>query len=91
MYTRMHFSSKRLKTEAHQAHDKGKATNAPFSLSNGSDKFGSSHVHLRDDCSHVINDIRLKGSMQPKENSERLKGDSNNKGKIASQIGKYGF
>jgi hypothetical protein len=91
MHTRMRFSSKRLKTEAHQVPDKGKSTTVPFSPSNDFDKSGSSHVHLRDDCSHVINEIRPKGSTHPKENSERLKGDSNNKGKIASQTGKYGF
>jgi hypothetical protein len=48
-------------------------------------------MHLRDDCSHVINEIRPKGSTHPKENSERSKGDTNNKGRIASQSGKYGF
>jgi hypothetical protein len=48
-------------------------------------------MHLRDDFSHVINEIRPKGSAQPKENSERSKGDSSNKGNIASQSGKYGF
>jgi hypothetical protein len=35
--------------------------------------------------------IKPKGSTQPKDNSEKLKGDINNKGKIASQSGKYGF
>jgi hypothetical protein len=55
------------------------------------DKSISSHMHLRDDCSLVINEIRPKGSTQLKENLERSKGDSNNKGKIASQSGKYGF
>jgi hypothetical protein len=84
-------ASKRLKTEAHHAPDKGKAIAAPSSPSNGSDKSVSSQMHLRDDCSHVINEIRPKGSAQPKENSERSKGDNNNKGKIASQSGKYGF
>jgi hypothetical protein len=39
----------------------------------------------------VIGEIRPKGSTQPKENSKRSKGDSNNKGKIASQSEKYGF
>jgi hypothetical protein len=48
-------------------------------------------MHLRDDFSHVINEIRPKGSTQPKENYEISKGDKNNKGKIASQSGKYGF
>jgi hypothetical protein len=50
-----------------------------------------SRMHLRDDCSYVIGEIRPKGSTQPKENSERSKGDSSDKGKIASQSGKYGF
>jgi hypothetical protein len=79
-----------LKTEAHHAPDKGKATAAPSSPFNGFDKSVSSRMHLRDDCSHVISEIRPKGSTQPKENSERSKGD-NNKGRIASQSGKYGF
>ena len=48
-------------------------------------------MHLRDDRSHVINEIRTKGLMQPKANSERSRGDNNNKGKITSQSGKYGF
>jgi hypothetical protein len=82
---------KRLKTEAHHALDKGKAIAAPSSPSNGSDKSVSSRMHLRDDCSHVINEIRPKGSAQPKENSGKSKGDNNNQGKIASQSGKYGF
>jgi hypothetical protein len=80
-----------LKTEAHHAPNKGKATVAPSSPSNGSDKSVSSQMHLRDDCSHVINTIRPKGSMQPKENSEKSKGDKNNQGNIASQSEKYGF
>jgi hypothetical protein len=82
---------KRLKTEAHHALDKGKATVAPSSPSNVSDKSMSSWMHLRDDFSHVINEIRPKGSSQPKGNSKKLKGDNNNKGKIASQSGKYDF
>jgi hypothetical protein len=48
-------------------------------------------MHLRDDCSHVINEIRPKGSMQPKANPKKSKGDNKNQGKIASQSGKYGF
>jgi hypothetical protein len=62
-------ASKRLKIEAHHALDKGKATATPSSPSNGSDKSMSSQMHLRDDCSHVINEIRPKGSVQPKENT----------------------
>jgi hypothetical protein len=55
-------ASKRLKTEAHHALDKGKATAAPSSPSNDSDKSMSFRMHLRDDCSHLINEIRPKGS-----------------------------
>jgi hypothetical protein len=82
---------KRLKTKAHHALDKGKANVAPSSPSNGSDKSMSSRMHLRDDCSHVISEIRPKGSAKPKENSGKSKGDNKNQGKIASQSGKYGF
>jgi hypothetical protein len=48
-------------------------------------------MHLRGDLSHAINEINPKVSAQPKANSERSKGDNNNKGNIASQSGKYGF
>jgi hypothetical protein len=82
---------KRLKTEAHHAPDKEKAIVAPSSPSNESEKSVSSYMHLRDDLSHVISDIRPKGSTQPKENSKRSKGDRSNKGKITSQGGKYEF
>jgi hypothetical protein len=64
---------KKVENEAHHTPDKGKATTSP-----------SSHMHLRDDRSHVINEVRPKVSTQPKTNSERLKCDRNNKGKIAS-------
>jgi hypothetical protein len=84
-------ASIRLKTEAQHAPDKGKDTAAPSSPSNGSKKSVSSRMHLRDIFSHVINKIRPKGSTQTKENSERSKGDNNNKGRIASRSGKYGF
>jgi hypothetical protein len=89
----IHYShaSKILKTEAQHAPDKGKYIFAPSSPSNGSDKSVSSRIHLRDNCAHVINKIRPKGSSQPKANSERSKGDNNNKGNIASHSGKYDF
>jgi hypothetical protein len=85
------YASKRLKTEAHHALDKGKSIIAPSSHSNGSDKSMSSRMHLRDNCSHVISKIRPKGSTQPKENSGKSKGDNNDQGRFASQTGKYGF
>jgi hypothetical protein len=79
MHTGMSYSNKRLKTEAHYTHDKGKATTTPSSPSNDSDKSLSSRMKLRDDFSHVINEISPKGSTQPKENSKSLKGYSSNK------------
>jgi hypothetical protein len=82
---------KRFKTKAHHAPDKGKTTTSPSSPSNGSDKSVSSRMHLRDGFSLVISDIRPKGSTQPKANSERSKGDNNNKGNITSQSGKNRF
>jgi hypothetical protein len=77
-------ASKRLKTKAHHALDKGKDIVAPSSPSNGSDKSMSSRMHLRNEFSHVISEIRTKGSTQPKANSRKLKGDNNNQGNIAS-------
>ena len=53
---------KRLKTKAHNAPDKGKVVVAPSSPSSDSTKSVSFHMHLRDDCSHVIIEIKLKGS-----------------------------
>jgi hypothetical protein len=77
-------ASKILKTEAHHALDKGKAIAAPSSPSIDSNKSVSSWMHLRDDCSHVINEIKPKGSAQPKENSGKSRGDSNNQGWVVS-------
>jgi hypothetical protein len=82
---------KRLKTEAHHAPNKGKVVASPSSPSNDSTKSVSSRMQLRDDFSHVISEIIPKGSTKPKANLEKSKRDSNNKGKIASQSGKYGF
>jgi hypothetical protein len=72
-------------------HDKEKVVSTPSSLSSDSSKFVSYLMHLRDELSHVISENKPKGSTQPKANSEKSKGDNNNKGKIASQSGKYGF
>ena len=59
---------KRLKTEAHHAPDKGKSNVSPSSPSNDSAKSMLSCMHMRDDFSHVISEIRPKGSTQPKAN-----------------------
>ena len=72
-------------------HDKGKVVATPSSPSSDSTKFVSSCMHLRDECSHVVSEIKPQGSTQPKANLGKSKGDSSNKGKIASQSGKYGF
>ena len=72
-------------------HDKVKVVVAPSSPSSDSAKSVSFCMHLRDNFSHVISDIKPKGYTQPKDNSENSKGDNNNKGKISSQSGKYGF
>jgi hypothetical protein len=85
------YTDKRLKTEARQAFDKGKAIVAPSSPSDDSDKYMSSMMYLRDDCSHVISEINPKGFAQLKENSGKSRGDNNNQGRVASQTGKYGF
>ena len=69
----------------------GKVISAPSSPSNDSDKSMSSRTHLRDDCSHVINEIKPKDSAHLKANSKKSRGDSNNQGKVASQTRKYGF
>jgi hypothetical protein len=73
-----------LKTKSHHSTDKEKVIVGPSSPSNDSTKSLSSHMHLRDDFSHVINDIRPKCSTQPKANSKKSKGDNIKKGKIAS-------
>jgi hypothetical protein len=72
-------------------HHKGKVVASPSSPSSDSTKIVSSCMHLRDDCSHFINEIKPQGSTQPKDNLGKSNGDNNNKGKIASQSGKYGF
>jgi hypothetical protein len=71
--------------------DKGKFVASPSSPSNDSSKSISSRMHLRDDCSHVISEIKPQGSNQPKANSRKSKGDNSDRRMIASQSGKYGF
>jgi hypothetical protein len=70
---------------------KGKDVASPSSPSNDSSKSVSSRMHLKDDCSHVINEIKPRGLNQPKVNSGKSKGDSSDRRRIASQSGKYGF
>jgi hypothetical protein len=71
--------------------DKGKFVASPSSPSSDSTKLVSSRMHLRDDFSHVISEIKPQGSTQAKDNFVKSKGDNSDKGRIASQSGKYGF
>jgi hypothetical protein len=73
-------TNKILNTEAHHACDKGKVIAPPSLPSNDSDKSVASQMHLRDDCSHVISEIKPKDSAQPKANSRKSRGDSSNQG-----------
>jgi hypothetical protein len=71
--------------------DKGKVVASPSSPSNDSSKSMSSRMHLKDDFSHVISEIKPQGLNQPKANSGESKGDNSDRRRIASQSGKYGF
>jgi hypothetical protein len=82
---------KRLKTNAHHVHDKDKVVSSPSSPSSDSSKSVSSCMHLRDVCSHVINEIKPQGSTQPKANSGKSRGDNNNKGKIPLKVANIVF
>jgi len=85
-------TNKRLKTDIPQPmQDKGKATTSPSSPFIESSKSVSSHLHLKDDCFHVISVIQPQGSNQPKVAPEKSIGDSSEKRKYASQSNKYGF
>jgi hypothetical protein len=68
--------------------DKIKVVSSPSSPSSDSAKLVSSCMHLRDDCSHVIIEIKHQGSTQTKANLGKSKGDNSDKRRIASQSGK---
>jgi hypothetical protein len=82
---------KRLKTDVPHVQDKGKAAASPSSPSNDSSKSVSTCMHLKDDCSHVISEIKPQGSNQPKANYGKSKGDNSDRRRIASQSDKCGF
>jgi hypothetical protein len=84
-------TSKRFKTKAYHAFDKGKSIVAPSSPSDDSDKYVSSRMDLRDNCSLVISELKPKASAQPNTNLGKSRGDNGNQGRVASQTGKYGF
>jgi hypothetical protein len=84
-------ASKWFNTNVPHVQDKGKAPTSPSSPSNDSSKSVSSCMNLKDDCSHVISEINPQGSNQPKSISGKSKGENNDRRKISSQSGKYGF
>jgi hypothetical protein len=85
-------TSKRLKNDIPQlVQDKGKTTASPSSPSIDSSKYVSSRLHLKEECSDVINEIQPRGSNQPRATLEKSKGNNRENRKIASQSGKYGF
>jgi hypothetical protein len=77
---------KRLKTESHHAPDKGKSVAAPSSPSNDFAKYVSSCMHLRDDWSHVIREIRPKGSTQPKKIQRDQRETTTTRGKLPPRV-----
>jgi hypothetical protein len=84
-------ASKRLKTTMPEPEiDKGKkVANSPNSSENSSESV-SSHLHIKDNFSHVISEIHPQGSNQPKAATERSKEGSSEKRQTASHR-KYGF
>jgi len=87
----MRYSNKSLKTEAYHASVKEKDATAPSASSDNYGKSVSSHLHWKDDGSHIISNMRLKDPTHPKVGAEGLKDDSISKGKMASQTEKIWF
>jgi hypothetical protein len=84
-------ASKRLKIYVlEHVQDKGKRISTPSDSSKESSKIVSSHLHLKDDCSHVISAVQPQGFNQSKATTEKSKGGSSEKRKNASHS-KYGF
>jgi hypothetical protein len=71
--------------------DKGKAMISPSSPSIESSKSLSSHLHLKYDFSHVINEIQPQGCKQPRATQGNSVGDNSEKRKYASQSNKSRF
>jgi hypothetical protein len=67
-------------------HDKGKVVASPSSPSSDLAKSVSSRMHLKDDCFHVISEIKPQGSTQPKANSGNSKGIATTKGKLPLKV-----
>jgi hypothetical protein len=89
-------ASKRLKTSIPEPElDKVKGVANPSKSSKDSSESMSSHLHLKDSCSHVISEIHPQGSNQlnivaQDKSEKRSKEDSSEKRQNASH-NKYGF
>jgi hypothetical protein len=77
-------ASKRLKNNNPLVQDKGNVDASPSSPSNDSSKSVSSHMHLKDDCFHVISEMQPQGSNQPHANSGKSKVENIDKIKLSS-------
>jgi hypothetical protein len=89
-------ASKRLKTTILEPElDKGKEVANPFESSKDSFESTSSHLHLKDSCSHVINEIHPQGSNQLKtvaqDKSEKGSREGNNEKRQNASHNKYSF
>jgi hypothetical protein len=75
--------------------DKGKEVANPSKYSKDSSESVSSHLHLKDDCSHVISAIHPQGSHQLKvvahDKSEKGSRESNSEKRQNASHNKYGF
>jgi hypothetical protein len=88
--------SKRLKTVILETEiDKGKGVVNPSKSSKDSSESVSSHVHLKDSCSHVINDIHPQVSNQPRVvaqgTSVKQSKEGNSEKRQTTSHSKYGF
>jgi hypothetical protein len=87
---------KRLKTDVPKPElDKGKGVSTPSKSSKDSSESVSSHLHLKDDCSHIISAVHPQGSHQLKEiaqdKSEIESKEGNSEKRQNASHNKYGF
>jgi hypothetical protein len=89
-------ASKRLKTDVPKPElDKGKGVATPSKSSKDSSESVSSHLHLKDDCSHVISAVHPQGSHQLKaiaqDKSEMGSKEGSTEKRQNASHNKYGF
>jgi hypothetical protein len=69
----------------------GKEVASPSSPSTNSSKLVSSRLHLKDDCSHVINKIQPQGSNQPRLLQKSIRETTVKKGKLSHKVANLVF